>query len=67
MKKTNYELQEEKSGYLTVLKDGKCEAKGFNDEESALHAIWVIEGRDLRYWFKREGAEVYQCEVEENE
>ena len=44
MKKTEYKL-EQKDNNLRVLKNGKIEAQGFGDEESALHAIWVIEGK----------------------
>ena len=44
MTKTDYTIKD-----LAVYKSGKLEAHGFNDMESALHSIYVIEG-------KREGS-----------
>lgn len=41
---TNYKL-DKNGNNIKVLEDGKIKAHGFGDEESALHAIWGIEGK----------------------
>ena len=45
--KITYELLAAESGLFIVIDSntGNHIAKGFNDIESALHAIWVIENR----------------------
>ena len=43
-----------------VWKNSKVEAQGFNDEESALHAIWVIEGKDKNEFFVENNGIVFK-------
>ena len=50
IKKTKYQLNQEGEQF-EVLKNGKIEAKGFNDEESALHSVWVIEGKVYDHFY----------------
>jgi len=43
--KTDYTI--EKCGNnRTVWKNSKVASKGFTDDESALHSIWVLEGKN---------------------
>lgn len=58
MNKTEYTLLVEESGMIAVLKDGKIEAKGFNDNDSALHAVWVLEGMSLERFYVADGLNV---------
>ena len=41
---TEYEIKPDK-GQLTIYKAGKIEGKGLGDYDSALHAIWTMEGK----------------------
>ena len=50
IKDTQYQLKEENNQF-TVYKNNKIEAKGFNDEESSLHAVWVIEGKVYDHFY----------------
>ena len=52
----------------TVYKDGKITAKGFFDVESALHAIWVDEGKILEDWYyELDGAVIKGTKVEKDD
>ncbi|MDQ7067772.1 MAG: hypothetical protein Q9M40_07255 [Sulfurimonas sp.] len=45
MKKTDYTIKKEEKDF-SVLKNGLYMTQGFFDKESALHSIWVTEGKD---------------------
>jgi|LGVF01.2.fsa_nt_gb hypothetical protein len=50
IQKTNYTLkQEDKS--ISVYLDDKLVVKGFNDEESALHSIYVMNGSVFNHFY----------------
>ena len=48
--KTNYTL-EYCGNNIMVWRGSKMVAQGFNDDESALHAIWVLEGKNLNDFY----------------
>lgn len=50
MIQTDYEIEKEDTMF-NVLHCGSVVAKGFFDIESALHAVWVTEGKDPTSWF----------------
>jgi len=54
MTKTDYTIKD-----LKVYKSGKLEAHGFGDIESALHSIWVMEGKRERTFFVESEGIVY--------
>lgn len=47
---TEYEI-EELNGTLAVVASGNLVAQGFGDAESALHAIWGIEGKNTQEFY----------------
>ncbi len=56
--KTNYDIRKE--GALYSVYDGeKMACKGFFDEESALHAIWVQNGKREDCYYAVEEGVVY--------
>ena len=57
--KTNYKLQAEESGLITVLEHDKILSKGFTDNESALHSVWVINGKCVTDFYDVVGSEVF--------
>ena len=60
-KKTNYTIR--KCGNNTsVWKGEKREAHGFGDDESALHAIWVIEEKNQNDFYVVHDGEVSRVE-----
>lgn len=59
MKKTNYVLHKEKSGSFTVLNNNKVCSKGFNDIESALHSVWVLNGKNQNHFYKQRDGKVF--------
>lgn len=44
---------------LTALYKGKIEAKGLDDMASALHAVWVMEGRKKGHFYIEINGEVF--------
>lgn len=44
---------------LAVLLDGRIEAKGFTDEESALHAVWMKQGKKAGHFYTVKEGVVY--------
>ena len=68
MKQTDYTIKKDGERY-TVYRNGKREAYGFNDKESALHSIWVIEGSQLGhiYYVNDEDVLLYLIEKEKDE
>jgi len=56
--KTNYEFARSGNS-LRVIKDGSIVAQGFDEEESALKAIHVIEG-SRKDFYSFEGGVVYR-------
>jgi len=63
--KTDYTIERKRT--MTVLRHGKIEALGFSDTESALHAIWVMEGRRPDRWYSEEDGVVYLHEGDQDE
>lgn len=58
MVKTKYTLKKKESGLLMVVKDGVIEAQGFNDEESALHSVWILKGSVVGHYYVMDGDDV---------
>jgi len=58
MTKTNYTVKLQGETYA-ALKDGVIEAKGFNDVESTLKAIHVLEGSNMNHFYEEGNGIVY--------
>lgn len=56
--KTNYEIVQEGTLFSVYL-EGTMACKGFFDEESALHAVWVQNGKKEDNYYTLEGGAVY--------
>ena len=56
--KTNYTIEKSRETYR-VLKHGKIEAQGFGDVESALHAVWVLEGKKMSEFYTEVDGDVH--------
>ena len=50
-KETNYTLEYLENNIM-VWNNSKVVAQGFTDNESALHAVWVMEGKNLDNFYK---------------
>ena len=60
MTKTDYTIKD-----LKVYKNGKMESHGFGDMDSALHSIWVMEGkRQGTFFLESKGIVYLQEEIE---
>jgi len=55
-----YEIRK-KDSLLAVYKDGKIEAYGFNTNDDALHAIWVIEGKVFDHFYAVDNLGLVKC------
>jgi len=58
-----FSFRVEQSGLITVLKNGTPVARGFNDKESALQAIWVMEGSNTNIRYIEENKEILKCHI----
>ncbi len=56
--KTDYTIDQS----FKIHKHGKLEAHGFNDSESALHCVWVMEGKVPGTFFVEVNGEVFKQE-----
>ena len=56
-----YTLKQEPSARYTVLKDGLVWAIGFLDIESALHSVWVLEGKVYDHFYVVDADGVVAC------
>ena len=61
---TEYTIVKEFNRY-TVYDAGATAAKGFSDPESALHAIWVMEGSDKSCFYELMDGDVFRSEYKE--
>lgn len=59
--KTGYTIISKDTLYA-VVKNNKMIAQGFSDKESALHAIWVMESRNINNFFVENNGEVAMVE-----
>ena len=59
--KTNYTIKP-KHNQLAVYQDNKIVMQGFGDKESALHSIWVTEGKTRGHFYICEGGVVERVE-----
>ena len=67
MKNTSYTIKKEGTIFI-VFKDKIIETKGFTDIGSALHSIWVVEGKVAKDWYyEKEGAVVKGAKVQEDD
>lgn len=65
MKKTNYTTIKEGSA-ISVLEDGKAFTKGFTDVESAMHSIYVTNGKVVGHFYHSVDSEVFLEVKDEN-
>ena len=47
----NYKIEPKGEQYM-ITSNGKIVAQGFGDKESALHSIWVIEGKNSNDFYR---------------
>lgn len=64
VEKTNYKIEKVQRGF-DVTKDGDLVAILINGEEEALHAIWVLEGKNPHhhYDFEYDGSVIRRVEI----
>jgi len=58
MQQTKYVIQKE-SARLTVYLNDKVVSKGFTDIESALHSVWVLNGKNQNHFYKQRDGKVF--------
>ena len=61
MTKTNYTVTQDGNNTI-VNKNGSLVAQGFTDTESAMHCVWVMEGKQVGTFFVLVGDEVIKQE-----
>jgi len=59
MKITDYTTQTEDSGSITVYLLDKVVSRGFSDMESAMHSVFVMEGKVKGHFYHEKNRQVY--------